>query len=93
MKLSLFLSLIFVGAACTNMEALRQDIVTNQAAYDFDCPSEKIKVASIGNHNFTAEGCFKREVYKCAHNLIQSPDSVECKQVVAPLPGSEGEVK
>lgn len=78
---------------CTDSTPYPQQIVRNQASYDFDCPSSQIKVAPVGNHKFTAEGCFKRELYLCSSGLFLPDSSIECRQLITPLPSLDEEKK
>lgn len=68
-------------------------IVQNQASYDFDCPAKSIKVAPIGNHRYTAEGCFKREVYICDHGFFLPDAEIQCNQKISSLPTYEGQTE
>ena len=83
----IFLTAITVAPlACADGKPYPQQLVQNQASYDFDCPSSQVKVAPVGNHRYMAEGCFKRELYKCTSGLFLPDSSIECKQLISGLP-------
>ncbi|MCB9228249.1 MAG: hypothetical protein H6618_01420 [Deltaproteobacteria bacterium] len=73
-------------SSCAGGASYSQMIVRNQASYDFDCPPSEIDVAPVGNHRFTAAGCFKKEMYECSSGIFATESSIECKQLLSPLP-------
>lgn len=72
---------IFGVLACASIPR-GQEIAGNQASYDFDCPRDKIAVAPLGKNRYTAEGCFKREIYSCEDGFFISQADVVCRQLI-----------
>ncbi len=41
------------------------NVVRPRAAYDFDCPEERVEVREIAGNTYEAKGCGRTEVYVC----------------------------
>ena len=57
--LTLILSLFVVGCASGG------GTVKDRAAFDLDCPKDKIEVTNIGGTSYGASGCGKKATYTC----------------------------
>lgn len=61
---SFFLSATFI-TGCVTFEGMRET-VADRAAFDLDCPRDKIKIESLGGYlgrTLGASGCERRAVY------------------------------
>lgn len=57
------ISLITAAALITGCAATMKSSVLDRAAFDLDCPKDKISLVEIGNRTYGAKGCDKRESY------------------------------
>ncbi len=73
MKLLLII-LSLVTASCSHVSF--EDMVKSRAAYDFNCPKDKVKVSKISIGSYGARGCKKKSAYVCAG----SSTAVVCKR-------------
>jgi hypothetical protein len=78
--------LVYLASGCSAKAPIAQTIVSNQAAFDFDCPIGEVLVRPIGNKRYTAEGCFKRDIYQCNEGVFTSDGNVACTQQITSLP-------
>ena len=52
-------------SSCSNLEGTIYD----RAAYDFQCPVNKLEIKQIASGKFQASGCEKVAIYECAGRI------------------------
>jgi len=67
MKKALLLSLIIILGGCTvTMAGSRDNFIQSglsRAAYELECPKDKLEIISLGGGSHAARGCGKKTIY------------------------------
>ncbi len=79
MKL-LLLATLGIFSCATNQMPYVEQVVQNQASFDFDCDQSEIKISPLGRNRYLASGCLQREVYVCNDGWFTMKKNVECTQ-------------
>ena len=65
MRIILLIVMTIILGACSNLEGTIYD----RAAYDFQCPVNKLEIKQIDGGKFQASGCEKVAIYECAGRI------------------------
>lgn len=83
-QLSITVLLVAVGCAHNIKDEFNvKSCVINRAAYDFNCPKEKINIGELQEKTFSASGCDKKGFYHCKYpeTAWYNTPNLECAAV------------
>ncbi len=82
-RYSFFLILVML-TSCMGGTPYTQQLILNQASFDFDCDQTDIKVSPLGKGRYVVSGCLQREVYSCKDSWFTFKENIVCTQDISP---------